>query len=312
VFWLFGFLWIAEFCSSVGFMVVAFIFALWFFAPMKKPTEEDPDPSPEDREMVSSPILTALKLTVLHHLGTVAFGSLIIAVIQMVRLMLEYVERKQRELTGGGEDHSGLWKFIFCCCKCCLWSLEKCMKTLNKIAYVVTVVNGTSFCSSACHAMGLLQKNIHWFATVSGISTCMLLFGKWACALAVAGLCGWWCTYLNVSSILFPTLLCLLIAYFVACLFAEVYEMGVETMLVCFLEIRNVECDEDKISAPSQLHDEIIIVQADAAIKQAQRDAVAKAVEDFKAQQKGAKSGEPGGVKQADENRETMKVPAVG
>eukprot|EP00656_Telonema_subtile_P028519 TRINITY_DN30_c0_g1_i3.p1 TRINITY_DN30_c0_g1~~TRINITY_DN30_c0_g1_i3.p1 ORF type:complete len:840 (-),score=167.69 TRINITY_DN30_c0_g1_i3:303-2822(-) len=301
VFWLFGFLWIAEFCASVGFMVVAFCFALWFFAPMRKPTEDEPNPGKNDREMISSPIWTSLKLTVVHHLGTVAFGSLIIAIIQMIRITLEYIETKRRELTGGGEDPSGLWKFLFCCCRCCLWCLEKCMKALNKIAYVCTVINGSGFCSSACHAMGLLISNISWFAIVSGISGCMLLFGKWACAFITAGICGWWCTYLDLSSILFPTLCCLMVAYVVASLFAEVYEMGVDTMLVCFLEIQAVECDGDKISAPPALHDEIIMVQAEAHIKVAQREAVAKAVADFKAEQKAGKSVGAVGTAKPDE-----------
>jgi hypothetical protein len=183
VYWLFGFLWIAEFCSSVGFMVVAFCFALWFFAPMKKPTEEDPEPEANEREMVGWPICTGLKLTVCHHLGTVAFGSLIIAIIQLVRICLEYIEQKRRQLTGGGEDPPCFWGFIFKCLRCCLWCLEKCMKALNKIAYITTVINGSGFCGSACHAMTMLLNNISWFAIVSGISCCMLLFGKFACAL---------------------------------------------------------------------------------------------------------------------------------
>eukprot|EP00657_Telonema_sp_P-1_P002940 TRINITY_DN16857_c0_g1_i1.p2 TRINITY_DN16857_c0_g1~~TRINITY_DN16857_c0_g1_i1.p2 ORF type:complete len:197 (-),score=66.87 TRINITY_DN16857_c0_g1_i1:289-879(-) len=171
---------------------------------------------------------------------------------------------------------------------------DRCMKALNKIAYVCTVIGGTSFCSSACHAMGLLISNIPWFAVVSGISGCMLLFGKFACALITAGICGWWCTYVDgLSSITFPTLCCLLIAYVIASLFAEVYEMGVDTMLVCFLEIQDVECDGDKIAAPPALHEEIILVQADAYVKEAQRAAVADAVAKFKADQKINKGGAP-------------------
>ena len=30
------------------------------------------------------------------HLGTLAFGSLIIAIIQMIRIVLEYIDRKVR------------------------------------------------------------------------------------------------------------------------------------------------------------------------------------------------------------------------
>lgn len=135
------------------------------------------------------------------------------------------------------------------------------MKALNKIAYVGTVMNGTWFCTSACHAMALLILNIQWFAVVTGISCCMLMFGKFACALMTAAFCGWWCTHLDLSSILFPTACTFIIGYFVAALFAEVYEMGVDCMLVCFLEIQDADCDGNAICVPPQLVDQVEMAQ---------------------------------------------------
>ena len=45
---------------------------------------------------------------------------------------------------------------------------------------------------------------------------------QFACALMTAAFCGWWCTHLDLSSILFPTGCTFIIGYFVAALFAEV------------------------------------------------------------------------------------------
>merc|ERR1711865_955162 len=64
VYWLFGFLWIAEFASAVGFMVVAFCFSMWFFAP-KKGGVAAGDRTTE-RVMEGWPICTAVKLTLCH------------------------------------------------------------------------------------------------------------------------------------------------------------------------------------------------------------------------------------------------------
>jgi hypothetical protein len=55
-------------------------------------------------------------------MGTVAFGSLIIALIQMARLVLEYIKRKY------SKDVGRIGRWIMCCFSCCLWCLEKCMK----------------------------------------------------------------------------------------------------------------------------------------------------------------------------------------
>ena len=38
-----------------------------------------------------------LQRTFRYHLGTLAFGSLIIAIIRMIRLVIEYIEQKLRE-----------------------------------------------------------------------------------------------------------------------------------------------------------------------------------------------------------------------
>jgi len=308
LYWLFGFLWMAEFMSSIGFMVVAFCFALWFFAPMKRAVEgEDYEPKPGERELASWPICTATKLTLCHHLGTVAFGSLIIAIIQMARLALEYFEQRKREMESSGVEIGAIWKFIFCCLRCCLWCLEKCMKALNKIAYVGTVMNGTWFCTSACHAMALLILNIQWFAVVTGISCCMLMFGKFACALMTAAFCGWWCTHLDLSSILFPTGCTFIIGYFVAALFAEVYEMGVDCMLVCFLEIQDAECDGDAICVPEQLRDQVDMAKAKAQDK-ANKDADLAAREKASNEAKAAYDAK----RAAKANGEPAPAPAMG
>ena len=53
-----------------------------------------------------------------------AFGSLIIAILRMIRVILEKVEEK---LAKYHQDNMVV-KGIMCCCKCCFWCLEKFMK----------------------------------------------------------------------------------------------------------------------------------------------------------------------------------------
>ena len=77
--------------------------------------------------------------------GTVAFGSLIIAILRMVRVMLEKVEEK---LAKYHQDNK-IVKAAMCVCKCCFWCLEKFMKFLNRNAYIMCAVSGNNFCTSA-------------------------------------------------------------------------------------------------------------------------------------------------------------------
>lgn len=60
------------------------------------------------------------------HLGTVAFGSLIIAIIKMIRTVVSYVESKLKLYD------NDLTRCLICMCKCCLWCLEKFMRFINR------------------------------------------------------------------------------------------------------------------------------------------------------------------------------------
>lgn len=80
-----------------------------------------------------------------YHTGSIAFGSLLIAIIQLIRIILEYIDHKLK----GKENR--VVKFILCCCKCCFWCLEKFMKFINRNAYIMVI------------SCGFLDSCIGWF-----------------------------------------------------------------------------------------------------------------------------------------------------
>ena len=66
-----------------------------------------------------------------YHTGSIAFGALIIAIIQIIRVGLEYLDAKLK-----GRENA-VAKFFLKCLKCCFWCLEKFMKMINKNAYIL-------------------------------------------------------------------------------------------------------------------------------------------------------------------------------
>ena len=103
--------------------------------------------------MTPSPGLScSLQRAVRFHLGTVAFGSLIIALLRMVRVVLEKIEAKLAKYHQVQEmkmliinpfhgtimivailaQDNILVKAALCACKSCFWCLEKFMKFLNR------------------------------------------------------------------------------------------------------------------------------------------------------------------------------------
>lgn len=44
------------------------------------------------------PVVRSMRRTVRFHLGSIAFGSLVLAVVQFVRLVLDYLDKKTRRI----------------------------------------------------------------------------------------------------------------------------------------------------------------------------------------------------------------------
>lgn len=76
----------------------------------------------------------ALGVTIGHHLGTVAFGSLLIAIIRTIRTVVAYFQRKLKK------QHNKLAEYVLCCVQCCLGCLERCIRFINKHAYIITAI----------------------------------------------------------------------------------------------------------------------------------------------------------------------------
>ena len=117
--------------------------------------------------MISSTITTIQHELILPSTGSLAFGSLIIALIQIIRAALEYIEYKLKQ----GPDPGPVVKFILKCMRCCFWCLEKFMKFLNKNAYIEVAVYGKNFCVSAKNAFFLLMRNILRVAVLDKVSS---------------------------------------------------------------------------------------------------------------------------------------------
>jgi len=226
---LFGIFWGIFFVEAFGQLVLAGAFAGWYWTFDKK------------KRLPSNGLASSLHRSLRFHLGTVAFGSLIIAILRMVRVILEKIEAK---LAKYHQDNI-LVKATMCFCKCCFWCLEKFMKFLNRNAYIMCAVKGTNFCSSAKEAFFLLLRNCARLAVLTGVTNFLMFLSK----IVVVGLCAALSFILFSGQIqevaeelphlnfpLLPTLLISVAAYLIASAFFSVYEMAIDTLFLCFLQ----------------------------------------------------------------------------
>ncbi|XP_056263247.1 choline transporter-like protein 2 isoform X2 [Pseudoliparis swirei] len=223
----FLFFWCANFVTALGQMTLAGAFASYYWAAVK----------PDD--MPAFPVFSSLGRSLRYHTGTLAFGSLILSIIQIIRVLLEYLDHK---LKGAQNKFT---KFLLCCMKCCFWCLEKCIKFINRNAYIMVAIYGKNFCASAKDAFLLLIRNMIRVVILDKVTDFLLFLGK----LLVVGLVGIFSFFFfsgrvkafentapNLHYYWVPILTVAVGSYLIAHGFFSVYAMCVDTLFLCFLE----------------------------------------------------------------------------
>jgi len=220
VYHLFGFLWMANFFVACQHMVIAGAVAGWYFC--------------RDKKKLGMPILSSFIRLVRYHIGSVAFGSFIIALIQLIRIIMAYVERKLKKHIGSSNPINIILKV----CQCCLWCFEKCMKFLNRNAYIEVAIYGYNFCKAARKAFSLLASNILRVAAINSVGTFVLFLGK-AAVVASTVLIGIQIMQTQEDMVKHqwaPITLAAIFAYMIVDCFIGVYGMAIDTIFLCFCE----------------------------------------------------------------------------
>ncbi|XP_052586249.1 choline transporter-like protein 5 isoform X4 [Peromyscus californicus insignis] len=247
---LFAFLWLINFVIALGQCTLAGAFASYYWA-MRKP-----------EDIPKYPLFISFGRAIRYHTGSLAFGSLILASVQMFKVIIEYLDRRLKK------KENRVSRFLQGCLRCCFWCLEKLVKFLNRNAYIMISLYGKNFCDSTKDAFYLLMRNILKVAVTDEVTHFVLLLGK----ILVSGIVGILAfllfterlqriiegpTTLNYYWV--PFLTVVIGSFLVAHGFFSVYSMCVETIFICFCKYTVCVCgkpkdEEVKIQWPTWLY----------------------------------------------------------
>lgn len=119
-----------------------------------------------------------------YNQGSLALGSFLLAIIWTLRVTLEFLNNQIAKLKG----KSGIAQTVVSCTRCCLDCFHRFIKFLNKNAYVMVVLNGEPFCTSAMQACILALKNSGNFFIAHGIGKVIHSLGKVFISVANTGI----------------------------------------------------------------------------------------------------------------------------
>jgi len=219
---IFALLWSIAFVSAFGDMTIAGAVAQWYWT-FKKPSD-----------LPSNILGKSLQRTTKYHLGTIACGSFILAVVQLLRFLVEYINDKVNKAHSNNKILKGIiWFFrgIF-------FFLEKLIKYLNRNAFIMTAMVGSGFCKASKEAFAMVTANVVRGFFVNQVTDFVMLLGKvfviGVTTLSFALVLGDSDEELHFNIV--PILLIVFGSYHIANSCFSVYTVAVDTLFLCFLK----------------------------------------------------------------------------
>lgn len=227
----FAFFWIVAFLSAVYQHVVAGSVAGWYFS-------RDVVSAGKPRENAVSSLFHAVTTS----FGSLAFGALVLAIVQFMNFLLELTKKSNSKN-----------KFLVClisCVQCILACIQGIVQYINKFAYIYVAMHGYSFCHAARECFDLISRNFFSAVIMDTITGFVLFVGK---ALFTA-----LCTIITIAvldaqdrPLTAVTLgLSIVLSFSVLHIISHVIGVSVDTVFVCYLEDLEMNKGENMYISP--------------------------------------------------------------
>jgi len=237
-----GFIWTFTFLSGVNQITIAGAIAQWYWTRDKS-------------KRAHFPAMKSFYRVVRYHLGSVALGSLLLTIVEVIRLVVWRFQRVAKQ------SNNKVLQYLLCCLQCCLKCVQVIMKFVNKNAYICIAVTGKSFFKAAAEASGLLIRNALRLVAVDFIADFLLFVSKIA-VTAMTGIgCYLFMTYYKsfaYNNVQFPFITVAFVsalAFMVSTAFFSIYHLAVDTIFFSFLE--DSEKNDGSMERPYYMSDNL-------------------------------------------------------
>lgn len=241
--WLFLFIgiWCFSFTLSSNIFIISCLATSWYFDPKK--------------HGISIPRAFCWSYT--YHIGSIAFGSLILSIIWTIQLLLTYIYNKSKNIS---KDN-----FCFKCMICFTACFERLINYINRHSYIEIAIRNINFCSAVKKNISLFTGNFIRFGALAGLVGLFLVLGSILITVIVM-IVGFYVLKgignLNNEEYetIGPIIVIGFIAFFVTVFFNYVFSVSADAMLHCFMY--EEECCEGKGNASDEIRRAAKIVGA--------------------------------------------------
>jgi len=229
-FQLFVFLWTVALISALFKMSVAGGVASWYFNREKSH---------------GSATLRSLGRGLTKSFGSLALGSLILAVVELVNCILNQLQKANAK--------NKVMLAILCCVRCLFSCVQRFVQFIDNFVYIHIAMYGDSFCTSAKSVTSLIERHMFTAVMVDFLGSFVLFVGK----ILGCGLCILFSVLLmnytgrNISGVIISFVG--VFSFVIFSIFAYMISFGVSTVMVCYLE--DMDRNKDgQLHISSELH----------------------------------------------------------
>jgi solute carrier family 44 (choline transporter-like protein), member 2/4/5 len=167
LYYLFGLFWVNAFIVGCTQYIIGGSTCIWYF-------------SYGDDSKGKHTVRKAIKWLLRYNWASIAFGSAVIAICQMIRVLFEYYRKQVERLN----MNLKIVKALIWSTRWVLWLMEHVIKYMTKNAYIQVVLTSKAFFPSAWNAFALMIKHAHRYGFGNAIGTVFIFFG---CLLITVG-----------------------------------------------------------------------------------------------------------------------------
>ena len=214
--------WVNDFILACGQTIIAGAVGVWYFAPNEV-----------KKNLGGKPVKTGFRNTFVYHLGTMAFGSLLVAIVQAIRLVFFWVSTLENR-----KPKNTFMRVVMWVIGGILWLINKILKFINKNAFIQTALLGTSFCKSCANAVSLIARNALRIGTLGMIGGIIHFLGISFITIGT-GVAGWGALTAwydgQIKSPIAPLALIFIMGYCLGSIVISVFSISVDSIFQCFL-----------------------------------------------------------------------------
>eukprot|EP00929_Paragymnodinium_shiwhaense_P007990 TRINITY_DN11190_c0_g1_i1.p1 TRINITY_DN11190_c0_g1~~TRINITY_DN11190_c0_g1_i1.p1 ORF type:complete len:644 (+),score=124.39 TRINITY_DN11190_c0_g1_i1:81-2012(+) len=181
---IFMYLWTAALIHAMSVFTMAYAAGIWYYSPYEASALGGTQKAlPGGNTFCDCNLILSGMCASLKHLGSLIFGSLVLAICQLAVLLCKWAKKRP-----GGEN--AVTKTLNAISTCVASCLERCARLVTNGAYIQIALAGKPFCSACLSGLGVVVRNPTLFSVVSSCSVVFRVLGP-LIVLGITGTAAW-------------------------------------------------------------------------------------------------------------------------